>query len=206
LIRNKKFYLYQSLPLFITKIDIAFIFNGFYTEMSNVFIIKSAIQNGLTFLPLSPNPNEYDRCIKYNMEEYFNFNKPLKALKRLYTIANYNNNKSFMTKLNKILLSNIGILNKANNIIKTIINIVELGNADMDEIKRQLDNIKPLLSNIYEFNFNEKSLDIDIDNIINKFNIKYLEELTSRIDDKINTETYRLMSYYKIKVPNRYYL
>jgi hypothetical protein len=206
-IRNEKFYLYQSLPLFITKIDIAFIFNGFYTEMSNVFIIKSATKYGLTFLPLSPKPDDYDSCIKYNLEEYMTYSKYLKAIKRLYSMANHNNNNKLMVKLNKVLLSDIGILNKANNIIKTIINIIELGkNIDIKEINIQLDNLKPLLSNIYEFSFNEKKLDFDIDKIIKKFNLKQLEDITIKLDNKINTYTHKLIKEYNIKIPSNYYL
>ena len=74
------------------------------------------------------------------------------------------------------------------------------------EINIQLDNLKPLLSNIYEFSFNEKKLDFDIDKIIKKFNLKQLEDITIKLDNKINTYTHKLIKEYNIKIPSNYYL
>jgi predicted nucleotidyltransferase len=207
IIRNDKLYLYQAVSLFLTKIDIAFICNGFYTEMSNVFLIKSASKQGLVFLPLSPNPKYYGEAIRYNLEEYLTSGYYLKALKRVYTLAQTDNDNKLMLKIQPILTSNVGILNKANSIIKTIISIVENGyKVDMEEIKFQLDNLKLLISNIYEFNFGEKNIDKTIDDINKKFNLSSLEKLSDKLTDTINTETHNIINEYKIHIPDTYFL
>lgn len=192
--------LIDAIPLFITKIDMAFIYNGFYTEISNVFANESAIKNGYTFPPLSANPENYEYCIKYNLLEYIENNKPLKALKRVFTLASLAKDETTINKLLPILTSNIAILNKANSIIKTHISIIELyGKEFNNEIKLQLNNLKPFLSYIYEFPFNEKHIDELLDSSVS---LKLLENISDRFDKTISKQTID----YNFKIPKKYIL
>lgn len=192
--------LIDAIPLFITKIDMAFIYAGFYTEMSNVFSNESSIKNGYTFPPLSADPKNYEYCIKYNLLEYIENNKPLKALKRVFTLAGLAGDETTTNKLIPILTSNLAILNKANSIIKTHISIIELyGNQYNKEIKTQLNNLKPFLSYIYQFPFNEKHIDDLLDSSVS---LKLLENISDRFDKTIKKYTID----YNFKIPKKYIL
>jgi len=193
-----------SMPLFVTKIDMAFIYSGFYTEISNIFSNQSAIKYGRTFAPITPDPTKYDYCIKYNLLEYIVFKKPLKALKRCWTLAITDNDNKTLETLYPIISSNVAILNRASSIIKTHSTIIEkYGNKYNIEIKKQLDNLKPYISHVYEFDFNEKHIDDLLDNSVS---IKLLSQLSDDLDDIVSTETEKLIKYYKFKIPSRYIL
>jgi hypothetical protein len=192
--------LVDSIPLFITKIDMAFIYSGYFTEISNVFSNKSAIKNGLTFPPITPDPKLFEYCIKYNLLEYIENGKNLKALKRVWSLASDANDLITLEKIYPIITSNLAILNKANSIIKTHISIIELyGNVYNREIKRQLNNLKPFLSFIYEFPFNEKHIDELLDN---RVNLNLLNDLSDRFDKTINK---RVLDF-NFKIPKKYIL
>ena len=203
-IDNRVITLISSVSTFITKIDMAFIYNGFYTEISNVFSNASSIKNGLSFMPITPNPAKYEEAIKYNLLELLENKKWLKSLKRVYTLALTDDNKKLLQKLFPILMSNIGMLNKCNSILKTFITIKEqYGNKYNKQIKIQLNNLKSYVANIYEFNFNEKTLDKLFDK---SQSVKSLESITDKIDDTVNQQTKILIDKYNIKIPKTYIL
>ena len=203
-INNRIITLISSVSTFITKIDMAFIYNGFYTEISNVFSNASSIKDGLSFMPITPNPAKYQEAIKYNLLELLENKKWLKSLKRVYTLALTDDNKKLLQKLFPILMSNIGMLNKCNSILKTFITIKEIYGSKYDkQIKIQLNNLKSYVANIYEFNFNEKTLDKLFDK---SQSVKSLESISDKIDDTVNKQTKILIDRYNIKIPKTYIL
>ena len=203
-INNRIITLISSVSTFITKIDMAFIYNGFYTEISNVFSNASSIKDGLSFMPITPNPKNYEEAIKYNLLELLENKKWLKSLKRVYTLALTDDNKKLLQQLFPILMSNIGMLNKCNSILKTFITIKEqYGNKYDKQIKIQLNNLKSYVANIYEFNFNEKTLDKLFDK---SQSVKSLESISDKIDDTVNKQTKILIDRYNIKIPKTYIL
>jgi hypothetical protein len=108
-------------------------------------------------------------------------------------------------KLYPILISNVAILNKANSILKTFISIIEkYGNKYNNEIRQQLNNLKVLISNIYEFNFNEMEIDKVFDN--KNVSLKVLENVSDKFDNVINKQTNKLIDEYKITIPKKYLL
>jgi hypothetical protein len=103
-----------------------------------------------------------------------------------------------------ILTSNVGILNKANSIIKTCIDIIDkYGTKYNDEIKLQLNNLKVFLSNIYQFNFDELKVDKTLDE---KPSINKLEKLSDKLDEIVNKETKILINENNIIVHKQYIL
>jgi hypothetical protein len=175
-------------------------YNGFYTEISNVFSNKSSIKNGFTFPPITADPKKYNYCIKYDLLQNLVNDKPLKAYKRLYTLAIGENDQRTLNELYPVLTSNIAILNKVNSIIKTHITLIEAhGDKYIDEIKKQLNNLKPLLSFIYEFRFNEKHFDYLLDHTIS---LNVLEKISEDFETIIRNQTLK----YKIKISRKYLL
>jgi len=203
-VNERQYNLSDSIKTFVTKIDIAFINMGFYTEMSNVFTTESSSKYGLTFLPITPNIQNYDEAIKYNLLEFLVHNKYLKALKRLYSLGLQKKDMKLIHQLFPILTSNIGILNKANSIIKTCIDIMDkYGPKYNNEIKLQLNNLKVFLSNIYQFDFDELNVDKKLDE---KPSINKLEKLSDKLDEIINKETKKMIKENNIIINKQYIL
>lgn len=201
-INGFKYSLANSVSSFITKIDMVFKNMSYYTEISNVFTVKNA--DDITFAPLTTNIKDYVYCIKYNLLEYLTNGYSLKTLKRIFSLAvAYKDNKT-INEIVPIIVSNVGLLNKANSIIKTFIDIMDkYGNKYNDEIAKQLNNLKLLVSNIYQFNFNEKKLDRQLDE---QPNIKLLESIAEELTNIINKNTNKLIEEINFKIPSKYIL
>lgn len=203
-VNEKPYNLSDSIKTFVTKLDMAFINMGFYTEISNIFTTESSSKYGLTFLPITPNIQNYDEAIKYNLLEFLVHNKYLKALKRLYSLGLQKKDMKLIYQLFPILTSNVGILNKANSIIKTCIDIMDkYGSKYNNEIKLQLNNLKVFLSNIYQFDFDELKVDKKLDE---KPSINKLEKLSDKLDEIVNKETKILINKNNIIIDKRYIL
>jgi hypothetical protein len=73
-------FLTDAVETFVTKIDMGFIYEGFYTEMSNIFITEKTSKHGLVFYPISSQPKYYTDAIKYNLFEYLHV-EPIQWMK-----------------------------------------------------------------------------------------------------------------------------
>ena len=202
----------EAVDLFVTKIDMSFVYNGFFTEMSNIFITERTSKHGLVFYPVSAQPKYYEEAIKYNLFEYLN-NKDLhllKALKRLYTLALLFNDKIMLEKIAPILVSDVGRLNKVSNIMSTCVDLIEkLPQPPVEQIKQQINNLKPVLANIYEFSFDEKYIDQVMDDISSaKYSkdkmAKKLDEIIIYFNDIINAQTKQYIKDYRIIIGKQY--
>jgi predicted nucleotidyltransferase len=203
-VNEQPYNLSDSIKTFVTKLDMAFINMGFYTEISNIFMTESSSKYGLTFLPITPNIQNYDEAIKYNLLEFLVHGKYLKALKRLYSLGLQKKDMKLIHQLFPILTSNVGILNKSNSIIKTCIDIIsKYGLKYNNEIKLQLNNLKVFLSNIYQFDFDELNVDKQLDE---KPSINKLEKLSDKLDEIVNKETKILINENNIIVHKQYVL
>ena len=211
-LNGKHYPLDEAVKTFTTKLDMVFVCNGFYTEISNIFIDEFSSKHGLVFYPISPDVKHYEEAIKYNLMEYLDKHKYLKALKRMFIMALYKKDMPLLKKLFPVLLSDVGLLNKASSIIKTIISLYETNQAhDKHQIAFQLDNLKPLISNVYQFEFGEKGIDHTIDTIIHslknsKKTINDLEKLSDKLDEVSNNETLKIIKEKNIKFDKKYLL
>jgi len=201
----------EAVKTFTTKLDMSFICNGFYTEISNIFIDEYTQKHALVFYPISPDVKQYDNAIKYNLMEYLSHHKYLKAVKRMFVIALFKKDNKTIKKIFPLLLSDIGLLNKANSIIKTMISLYELNKQDVKETSFQLDNLKPLISNVYQFEFGEQKIDNIIDNIREqlknkKTTIDNLEALSKKLDEIINKNTLLYINNNNLTFPKKYLL
>jgi len=201
----------EAVKTFTTKLDVSFICNGFYTEISNIFIDEYTQKHALVFYPISPDVKQYDNAIKYNLMEYLSHHKYLKAVKRMFVIALFKKDNVQLKKIFPLLLSDIGLLNKANSIIKTMISLYELDKQDVKQTSFQLDNLKPLISNVYQFEFGEEKIDNIIDKIRGqlknkKATINNLEALSDKFDEIINKQSIIYIKDNNLTFPKKYLL
>ena len=64
--------------------------------------------------------------------------------------------------------------------------------------------MKVLISNIYEFTFDEKEIDKVFDN--KNVSLAVLEKVSDKFDNVINKQTNKLIKEYKITIPKKYLL
>ena len=194
-VNNQKFYLYQAIPQFVTKIDCVFDFNGILTEISNILISYQSEKNGLNYLPIASDPDMHVDAVKYNIIEYLHgkHKNYLKVLKRIYSMAVNDNDNTLANKIAPILVSNIALLSKVSSILATLIDMLEkLPHPPMNDIRYNIDQCRSKLSNIYQFPFNEKHIDNELIRAqnMNKDNtLKCLENIKDLMSKIINSET-----------------
>jgi hypothetical protein len=92
-----------------------------------------------------------------------------------------------------------------------MISLYELNKQDVKETSFQLDNLKPLISNVYQFEFGEQKIDNIIDNIREqlknkKATIDNLEALSKKLDEIINKNTLLYINNNNLTFPKKYLL
>jgi predicted nucleotidyltransferase len=193
---------------FINKVDIVFVFQGFYTEMSNILmLLRNPNHHVLEFMPLTTNINRFTTALKFNLFEYLHHKDKnvLKAMKRTFSLALLFDDTKLVNKLLPLLMSNVAILNRCNGVLKTIQDVLEKTQSKPYEtILTMLDNLKPVLANIFQFNFGEKYIDGLIDSM-NKSNLSHkLDQLIDRFDAVINRQTLKFIHENKINLTQKY--
>ena len=198
--------LHDAVVMFINKIDIVFIYQGFYTEMSNILMLENNPNHHvLEFLPLTTNVDHFLTALKFNLFEYLHHKEKnyLKAIKRMFSIAVLLDDKSMVQKIFPLLQSNIAILNRVNGILKTIRDMLDKYSAN-ELMLTMLDNLKPILAYIFEFDFAERQVDDIIDHI-KKTNIKEkIDILIDRFNKVINRETLKYINANHIFITKKY--
>jgi hypothetical protein len=199
----------DAVNTFITKIDIAFIYQGYYTEMSNILISKEGTKNGLIFYPFSAQPQHYEDAIKYNLLEYVVDENYLKALKRVFTLALMNDDKKLLKKIAPLLVSDVSRLNKVASILTTHSDmLMKLDPPPVSIIKFQIDSLKSYLANIYMFPFGEKNIDKMIDKITRSKSIvnmiKEIDIIIDKIKKVISDQTEIYIYDNDLSIPKKY--
>jgi hypothetical protein len=196
----------DAVVMFINKIDIVFIYQGFYTEMSNILMLQNnSSHHILEFLPLTTNVNHFLTALKFNLFEYLHHKDKnyLKAIKRMFSIAVLLDDNNMVLKIFPLLQSNVAILNRVNGILKTIRDMLDKYSAN-ELMLTMLNNMKPVLANIFEFDFAERRIDDIIDHI-NKTNIKEkIDMLIDRFNKVINRETLKYINANHIFITKKY--
>ena len=190
----------------VIKIDILSFIDSELVEMSNLF----EFYIGNESLNISKDSNILIG-IKEDIKNYWEDNKKIKALKRLFSIAKITKQYKLVKQLIKIFNSNLGLLYKTNNDLKNIIDLIENGNKEkLIKNKYNINNfiqiLKQRLSNIYEFEFSNSYFK-DLDKITKiktlKGKIKSLEKIVNEFTKILNKETYNYLKQNKINI-NKY--
>jgi hypothetical protein len=179
----------------IIKIDMIAPYNERYVEMSTFFILKS----NQGYINIETNYfDSLEKSLKEDIEHYKN-EKPLKAIKRAWSLAKIKNDLETMNKLKDIMKSNLSLLSQINADIETIKLLVEhKSKFDVEFVINQVDKFKESISSILDIKIDEKVIYVMIENIIsilncgNISNQKLLEALDVLYDyllEIINKET-----------------
>lgn len=179
----------------VIKIDIFAPFNKRYIEMSTFFILKS--NTGFVNI----NPNYFDKLKISLSEDIKNYKliKPLKAVKRLWSLSQISNDTNTLVKLEKIINSNISLLSQINADVETIVLMVEKDiNFDVNYMKETIDNFKYRTLHILDIDYNQNNFYSMLDELLLLFSnyknnknqiIQLLQKMNANLLIIINRET-----------------
>ena len=180
----------------IIKLDIIAPYNERYVEMSTFYILKS--NEGYVNIE-KDYFDSLEKTLKEDIEEYKN-KKPLKAIKRAWSLAKIKKDIDSMDKLKDIMKSNLSLLSQINADIETIKLLIEHGSKyDVGFVINQIEKFKESIASILDIKIDEKLIYIMVENLILKFKnldrttteklLESLDTLHDYILDIINKET-----------------
>lgn len=195
------------------KIDAYMKIGDRFIEASNYMILmKKDKQGNLVFLNLDVNnyiSDIMEQLINYLSPDHFN---PLKAAKRMWSLAKQFNDVEMLNKINPLLSSGIALLGQIKSDIQSIVDMYEkVIPLPYDKIYEELDGFKHKMSTINDISFDVVGLNSIIDNILNnKLNsdnfYTAILELLAKITAIINKECYKYMETHKILPPPPNYI
>lgn len=180
----------------IIKLDIWAPINNRYIEVTNFIVLYYIDENGKQYV-LSGERPEYIKGVKDDIKLYLsesNLNV-FKATKRIWLLANEFKDVKMLSRINRIINSDAGIMYQVISDIKTLIDMYKkINNLPYDFINNEIDDFRNRLSYVYNINFNEKYIDDQIINLINNLFsreniIQILEEIEDHLLTRLNAYT-----------------
>ena len=130
----------------ITKLDTIAWLGGAegFTDFS---VIYEFIHGGVV---LNPSVSDVKVSLYESLITYLHEGNYFKALKRLYAIAKFENDKTKIAKLTPILNSDLGRMYQIVSDIETLVRLLsEHSGVDAEDVREEIDNFKARLGNIY---------------------------------------------------------
>lgn len=147
----------------VIKLDIIAPYNERYVEMSTFFVLKS--NTGYINIDDDYFTN-FKKSLLVDIDQY-KLTKPFKAVKRVWSLSQLNNDSDTMTKLYRLVKSNVALLSQINADVETLILLLEHNsNYNNDFIVNELNGFKEKISHILDIKYDETKADILINNII----------------------------------------
>jgi hypothetical protein len=147
----------------IIKLDMIAPYNERYVEMSTFYILKS--NQGYVNIE-KDYFDSLEKSLKEDIEHYKD-DKPLKAIKRAWSLAKIKNDINSMNKLKDIMKSNLSLLSQINADIETIKILVEHESAyDVEFVINQVEKFKESIASILDIKIDEKIIYIMVENIV----------------------------------------
>jgi len=146
----------------LIKIDIVYNNAGRFTDFSVIY----NVYKGKKLITLPP-PN----IVASLLEDvtYYEETDPFKAIKRLFALAKATRSEDKAALLVPILNSDLGRLYQIINDLKVLLNLITINVPSIAEIKRQIDEIRSRMGNIYQlkdFLSNEHSIIGEINSLL----------------------------------------
>lgn len=166
---SKKFMLVDCIKNGMTKIDLIYPIGGRYNELSNLFYFN--IQGKMNY---SDDNKDFITSIKDAIfKRFYNNREPdlFKGFKLIYSLLKMQNDIKTLLILNKLLLSNIGFLNKQKTLISTAINAVDFHiesntYVDTDLLRSVLLDLPSNLDMIYEFKVEDTQFYVNLNRVL----------------------------------------
>jgi hypothetical protein len=156
----------------ICKIDIWAPVMGNFMEITNFFllVLQQPLSGGkYKDIPINIELGNIYSSLISDIKHYGSkaHRNSLKFAKRIWTLCSYINETETMRKLYPLFVSGAGILNQINSEIEVLVNLLEkIPRPPIDLIKEQVDRFKFRISQVYEFDLNEKVVNRLIDEIL----------------------------------------
>jgi len=189
----------------LTKIDMFTVLNNKFTEFTNVLVFLFKGKDGRIQYSAAVDGDEFKNNLKNMTFSLFNDKNPnyLKGFKRIFTLARIYKDTQTLNKIYPLLISDINLLNKGKSDINAILTVMEDYDIPIEVIRINLDEIKTELSNIADFDFNEKKIATTINDIysgkIKKGDIyKTLKDITKQMQLVINQQTLNYIKLHNI--------
>jgi hypothetical protein len=190
---NRKISFIEAITTYnsVIKIDILALIDNEFIEMSNMYEFYIGNEK-------SEVGSKVLSGIKEDIKNYWEDNKKMKSLKRLFSIAKITKQYKLVDKLINVFNSNIGLLYKTTGDLENVIDLINKGNKkklqkNKDNINNYIQILKQRLGNIYEFKFSNSYFDeldkiTKIKSLNNKINSleKIIKDFTKLINDNIN--------------------
>lgn len=199
--KNNEISLYEACFIKdVIKLDIIGPYDERYLEMSTFFILQS----NNNYINVEENYfKSFKNSLLKDITKYKEL-KPFKALKRVWSLSNINNDLNTMKLLKNIIKSNIALLSLINADIETLILLLKHNNDyDKQFILNELDGFREKISTILDIKIDYEKLNLLIDiikilfiikdknlNEIHYYIINFLTKLHDYILTVINKETY----------------
>jgi hypothetical protein len=195
IVDGKKIYLQNTIQdkKALTKIDtIQFIKSlNRWVEITNYFDV---VNNGKEF-----KSEKYIETLKLNLMKYYYERNWFKFTKRLLAYSLAMNETATSNKLFSIVHSGLGIMYQQYSELKAIEYLMKHYHKPLHEFQDQLQAIKMRLGNVYEFDFDEKEIDDDLDR-------GDIDAVIEKLYPRFNDYTYRQLKKLEILPLNHKYI
>ncbi len=182
----------------LVKVDLWSRINGRYMEVTNFFMINAIDKSGKRIATLTQEMPDYKESIAKDVRFYSSpeHRKTLKALKRLWSLALFEDNYELAGRISPLFGTNASALNQINGEAEVLaFMLVRLPDPPLAQIMEQIDGFKPRIDQLNDnLDENEELYQI-INNIIDPFydqvitNYHNFEEAADLLDEfqtKIN--------------------
>lgn len=167
----------------ITKIETIFNINGRFIAFSNYFDVGAT----------SADMDTFKQSLQLNTLRMLKDKKYMKVVKRIFAQEkNFYNTNSVIETIYNFLISDAGRLNKINNDLKAIQEIVISKNGLVPmktTIKNELDSLIDNLASIKLIQYNLEDLDILLNDAIDNVNRKRFNDILNKLINDIDTIT-----------------
>lgn len=156
----------------MVKIDVYEMLNGKYIEVSNFFVLfYEPIRGQFSLINL---PENYFDLIEVSLTDEIekfmfstNFLKPMKSVKRMFSLARILNDQKMLEKIVPLLNSDCGLLYQINSELDLIATMLKsVKNPPVKTLMKQLDAVKYKMENITKFDIHSANKIIILNSIL----------------------------------------
>jgi hypothetical protein len=166
----------------VIKLDVIVPLQGRFVEATTFFIVG----NRDHLINMDDNfASHFADMLKEDIKELW-YDKPFKALKRLFSLARYEKNLPLLEKLAPILSGNVSLLSQVASDLETMVRLIEVSPTSLPlaSMHNELMGMKARLSTVFQ-DFGEEKFDKTIDVLVKTNSRKELHDVMSKLADHL---------------------